>query len=251
MVTLDLTAVGGSRQTSGEIAYNADSTGGRTSLQGILEVHKSFTQRFAATSMSCSRSILLHSSRTVERYQGGIQLTPPRRGSGWMALRHQMRELLSSGSGPGDPGKSHALPLPRRIVTMPYPIMVLFFILFYGSNCSLPDEDIRPPLCLLDRGLTVDGDHLILSWTCFHWCPCRAMDFKFSTQAMKNVGPGAIHNVTSTYTLDSWNTYSYTWNVTFSASFGDVPELTIEPGHADLSSIGADVAVTTVQVTRL
>lgn len=38
MVTLDLTASGGSEQTSGEIAYNADGTGGRTSVQGILEV---------------------------------------------------------------------------------------------------------------------------------------------------------------------------------------------------------------------
>lgn len=38
MVTLDLTASGGSVQTSGEIAYNADATGGRTSVQGILEV---------------------------------------------------------------------------------------------------------------------------------------------------------------------------------------------------------------------
>lgn len=38
MVTLDLTANGGSVQTSGEIAYNADATGGRTSVQGILEV---------------------------------------------------------------------------------------------------------------------------------------------------------------------------------------------------------------------
>lgn len=38
MVTLDLTADGGSVQTSGEIAYNADATGGRTSVQGILEV---------------------------------------------------------------------------------------------------------------------------------------------------------------------------------------------------------------------
>ena len=38
MITLDLTASGGSVQTSGEIAYNADATGGRTSVQGILEV---------------------------------------------------------------------------------------------------------------------------------------------------------------------------------------------------------------------
>lgn len=40
MVTLDLTGSGGSVQTSGEIAYNADATGGRTSVQGILEVNK-------------------------------------------------------------------------------------------------------------------------------------------------------------------------------------------------------------------
>lgn len=38
MVTLDLTASGGSSQTSGEIAYNADATGGRTSVQEILQV---------------------------------------------------------------------------------------------------------------------------------------------------------------------------------------------------------------------
>lgn len=38
MVTLDLTSSGGSRQTSGEIAYNADATGGRASVHGILEV---------------------------------------------------------------------------------------------------------------------------------------------------------------------------------------------------------------------
>lgn len=38
MVTLDLTASGGSVQTSGEIVYNADATGGRTSVQGVLEV---------------------------------------------------------------------------------------------------------------------------------------------------------------------------------------------------------------------
>lgn len=38
MVTLDLTASGGSVQTSGEIAYNADATGGSTSVQEILQV---------------------------------------------------------------------------------------------------------------------------------------------------------------------------------------------------------------------
>lgn len=42
MVTLDLTTNGGSVQTSGEIAYNADATGGRTSVEGILEVRLVF-----------------------------------------------------------------------------------------------------------------------------------------------------------------------------------------------------------------
>lgn len=42
MVTLDLTASGGSVQTSGEIAYNADATdttGGRTGVKEILQVN--------------------------------------------------------------------------------------------------------------------------------------------------------------------------------------------------------------------
>lgn len=172
-----------------------------------------------------------------------------------MASRHQMRELSSH----------HWVRVPGTLEN-PMPCLYLveglsqchtrrwfqfLFIYFLWIKSSLPDEGIRPPLCLLDRERTVDGDPLILSWACSHWCPCRAMDFKSSTQAMKNVGPDAIHNVTSTYTLDSWNTYSYTWNVTFSAGLGDVPELTIEPGDADLSSIGADVAITTIQVTLL
>ncbi|CAM9768704.1 unnamed protein product, partial [Sphacelaria rigidula] len=38
MLTLDLSSSGGSVQTSGEIAYNADATGGRSSMQGILQV---------------------------------------------------------------------------------------------------------------------------------------------------------------------------------------------------------------------
>lgn len=67
---------------------------------------------------------------------------------------------------------------------------------------------------------------------------------------MKNLGTDAIHNVTSTYLLQSGYTYTYTWNITFAAALGDVPELTIEPGDADLSSIGADVAIATIQVTR-
>lgn len=46
MITLDLTASGGSVQTSGEIAYNADATGGRTSVQGILEVLRRMCCRF-------------------------------------------------------------------------------------------------------------------------------------------------------------------------------------------------------------
>lgn len=67
-------------------------------------------------------------------------------------------------------------------------------------------------------------------------------------QAMKNLGPESIANVTSTYALDSGSTYTYTWNVTFSAALGDVPEMTIEPANADLSSVGADVQIETVQV---
>lgn len=67
-------------------------------------------------------------------------------------------------------------------------------------------------------------------------------------QAMKNLGPESIANVTSTYALDSGSTYTYTWNVTFSAALGDVPEMTIEAANADLSSVGADVQIETVQV---
>lgn len=68
------------------------------------------------------------------------------------------------------------------------------------------------------------------------------------SQAMKNLGPDSIHNVTSTYELGSASTYTYTWNVTFSAVMGDVPQMTIGEANADLSSVGADVAVGTVQV---
>ena len=67
---------------------------------------------------------------------------------------------------------------------------------------------------------------------------------------MKNLGPESISNVTSTYALDSGSTYTYTWNVTFSAALGDVPEMTIEAANADLSSVGADVQISTVQVKR-
>ncbi|CAM9800578.1 unnamed protein product [Ectocarpus sp. 6 AP-2014] len=66
-------------------------------------------------------------------------------------------------------------------------------------------------------------------------------------EAMKNLGPGSIHNVTSTYDLVSGSTYTYTWNVTFSAAFGDVPEMFIGEADADLSSVGADVNIATVQ----
>lgn len=65
---------------------------------------------------------------------------------------------------------------------------------------------------------------------------------------MKNLGSEAIYNVTSTYELDAGATYTYTWNVTFAASMGDVPQLTVEPGDADLSSTGADITISTVQV---
>lgn len=76
----------------------------------------------------------------------------------------------------------------------------------------------------------------------FHSAPLCPM------QAMKNLGADSIHHVTSTYELDAVSTYTYTWNVTFSAALGNVPELTIEPGNADLSSVGADIAIATVQV---
>lgn len=69
-------------------------------------------------------------------------------------------------------------------------------------------------------------------------------------QAMKNLGPDSIHNVTSTYDLVSGSTYTYTWNVTFSAALGDVPEMTIGEADADLASVGADVNIATVQVCR-
>lgn len=65
---------------------------------------------------------------------------------------------------------------------------------------------------------------------------------------MKNLGSEAIYNVTSTYELDAGATYTYTWNVTFAASMGDVPQLTVEPGDADLSSTGAEITTSTVQV---
>lgn len=69
-----------------------------------------------------------------------------------------------------------------------------------------------------------------------------------NTQAMKNLGPESIYNVTSSYDLVSGSTYTYTWNVTFSAALGDVPEMTIGAADADLSSVGADVNIATVQV---
>lgn len=65
---------------------------------------------------------------------------------------------------------------------------------------------------------------------------------------MKNLGSDDIHNVSSSYELDSGSTYTYTWNVTFSAAMGDVPEMTIGAADADLSSVGADVNIGTVQV---
>lgn len=68
---------------------------------------------------------------------------------------------------------------------------------------------------------------------------------------MKNLGSEAIHNVTSTYELDAGSTYTYTWNVTFAASMGNVPEFIIESGDADLSSVGADIAISTIQVNFL
>lgn len=59
IVTLDLTADGGPVQTSGEIAYNADATGGRTSVQGILEVGMLFVVPFLCICQLGSRSFPL------------------------------------------------------------------------------------------------------------------------------------------------------------------------------------------------
>lgn len=56
MVTLDLTGSGGSAQTSGEIAYNADATGGRTSMQGILEVGMGSVQFLLCVASSATRA---------------------------------------------------------------------------------------------------------------------------------------------------------------------------------------------------
>lgn len=70
---------------------------------------------------------------------------------------------------------------------------------------------------------------------------------------MNNLGPDAIDSVSSTSELVSGSTYTNTWDVTFSAAMGDVPQMTIGQGDADLSSVGADVNIATVQVwwTRL
>lgn len=65
---------------------------------------------------------------------------------------------------------------------------------------------------------------------------------------MKNLGTGSIHNVTSTHVLDSEFTYTYSWNVTFASALGDVPEMTIEEADADLSPVGSDIFISTVQV---
>ena len=64
---------------------------------------------------------------------------------------------------------------------------------------------------------------------------------------MKNLGPGSVE-VSSNSVLVSGSTYTNTWLVAFAAELGNVPEMTIEPGDADLSSIGADVNIATVQV---
>lgn len=68
---------------------------------------------------------------------------------------------------------------------------------------------------------------------------------------MNNLAPGAIENVTSTSQLVSGSTYTYTWEVTFSAAMGNVPEMTIGDADADLSSVGANVNIATVQVCML
>lgn len=68
---------------------------------------------------------------------------------------------------------------------------------------------------------------------------------------MNNLAPGAIAGVSSTSELVSGSTYTNTWEVTFSAAMGDVPEMTIEGGDADLSSVGADVNIATVKVLLL
>lgn len=68
---------------------------------------------------------------------------------------------------------------------------------------------------------------------------------------MKNLGSGSIDAVSATYVLVSGSTYTNTWEVTFSAQLGNVPEMTIEAGDADLSSVGADVTIATVQVCHV
>jgi len=67
-------------------------------------------------------------------------------------------------------------------------------------------------------------------------------------KAMKNLGSGSIDAVSASSVLVSGSTYTNTWQVTFSAQLGNVPGMTIEAGDADLSSVGADVSITTVQV---
>lgn len=65
---------------------------------------------------------------------------------------------------------------------------------------------------------------------------------------MNNLASGSIESVSSTSALVSGSTYTNTWEVTFSAAMGNVPEMTIGEADADLSSVGADVSIATVQV---
>lgn len=68
---------------------------------------------------------------------------------------------------------------------------------------------------------------------------------------MNNLPDGAIAEVSFDSQQVSDSTYTNTWGVTFSAAMGDVPVMTIEAGDADLSSVGADVTITTVQVCQM
>lgn len=67
-------------------------------------------------------------------------------------------------------------------------------------------------------------------------------------QAMNNLAPAAIEDVNQPV---SGSANTNTWYVTFSAAMGNVPEMSIEEGDADLSSVGADVAIATVEVCQM
>lgn len=64
---------------------------------------------------------------------------------------------------------------------------------------------------------------------------------------MNNLAANSI-DVSFTPALVSGSTYTNTWGVTFAAAMGNVPVMTIGEADADLSSVGAAVSITTVQV---